>query len=182
MEKKIVIFIDSGDTIVDESTEVYDENGELVIKADLIPGAKEMLITLKEKGYTIIMVADGYRQSFINVHTLHEVYDYYDGCIYSEDIGVCKPDSKMFEAALKIAGLTKDDCFRVVMVGNNLSRDIKGANEMNMISVHIDWTPRYPKRPSNHSEIPDYVIHKPIELIELVEKLNDDIQRGKITI
>lgn len=176
MDKKIVIFIDSGDTIVDESTEVLFENSELVLKADLIPGAKETIITLKEKGYKIIMVADGFRQSFINVHTQNGLYDYYDGHIYSEDIGVCKPHSKMFEIALEKAELTKDDCYRVVMVGNNLSRDIKGANEMNMISVHIDWSPRYPKIPANKLEMPDYVIHEPLELVELVEKLNQGIK------
>lgn len=175
MEKKIVIFIDSGDTLVDESTEVYEGDSELVLEAELIPGAKEMIVTLKEKGYKIIMVADGLRQSFINVHTQHGLYDHYDGHIYSEDMGVYKPHNKMFNAALEVAGLTSDDCYRVVMVGNNLSRDIKGANDMNMISVHIDWSPRYPKQPCNTSEMPDYVINMPMELVELVEKLNKDI-------
>lgn len=175
-EKQIVIFIDSGDTIVDESTEVLEGDTELVLEAELIPGAKETIITLKEKGYKIIMVADGLRQSFINVHNQHGLYNHYDGHIYSEDMGVHKPHSKMFEAALEAAGLTKEDCHRVVMVGNNLERDIKGANEMNIISVHIDWSPRYPKQPANKSEEPNHVISEPLELVELVEKLNREMQ------
>ncbi len=176
MDKKLTIFIDSGDTLIDEGTEVHERDSELVLKADLIPGAKETIIDLKEKGYKIIMVADGLRQSFINVYKQHDLYDHYDGHIYSEDIGVNKPDKKMFEAALTAAGLTSDDCHRVVMVGNNLSRDIKGANNMNMISIHLAWSPRYPKNATHESEIPDYVINHPVELVGLVEKLNDEIE------
>ncbi|ECE3082626.1 HAD family hydrolase, partial [Salmonella enterica] len=37
-DKKLIIFFDSGDTIVDESTEIRDEEG-IVLTADLIPGA-----------------------------------------------------------------------------------------------------------------------------------------------
>lgn len=38
-KKDIVIFIDSGDTIIDESTQVFIE-GELVAEAEFIPGQK----------------------------------------------------------------------------------------------------------------------------------------------
>ncbi len=171
-KKDIVIFIDSGDTIIDESTQVFIE-GELVAEAEFIPGAEEMIKTLKELGYTVVMVADGLRQSFINVHTKLGLYDYFDGHIYSEDIGVHKPNAKMFDAGLEAIGLTRDDAHRVVMVGNNLGRDIKGANDMNMISIHIDWSKRYELEPKDTSEEPDYVIHEPQELVPLVEKLNE---------
>lgn len=172
--KQLVIFIDSGDTIVDESTEILDENS-IVTKADLIPGAAETIKTLSDQGYTIIMVADGLRQSFINVHQQHGLYEYYKGHIYSEDVGISKPHSRMFEAGLEVAGLTREDSKRVIMVGNNLERDIKGANDMDMISVHIAWSSRYPKQPKDDSEKPDYVINEPKELIELVDVLNEKI-------
>ncbi|WP_105614754.1 HAD family hydrolase [Vallitalea okinawensis] len=175
-EKQLVIFIDSGDTLIDETSEVYVE-GELVKEAEFIPGAVETIKTLKTRGYKIIMVADGLRQSFINVHKhQHDMYDYYDGHIYSEDIGVYKPDAKMFKAALEAADLTEDDVHRVVMVGNNIERDIKGANDMNMTSIHIDWSKRYRQEPKDDSEIPDYFIENPIELIDLVEKLNSQLE------
>ena len=47
MNRKKIIFMDSGDTIVDEATEKRNEEG-LVIHADLIPGAGEMLRSLYE--------------------------------------------------------------------------------------------------------------------------------------
>lgn len=58
------------------------------------------------------------------------------------------------------------------MVGNNLSRDIKGAKAMGITSVHLNWTPRYPKTPADDSERPDYTISEPMELVELIERLN----------
>ena len=53
-DKQLVIFIDSGDTIIDESTEIRNEEG-IVIHADTIPGAAETLRTLYESGYTIAL-------------------------------------------------------------------------------------------------------------------------------
>lgn len=170
-EKQIVIFIDSGDTIVDEASQVFIE-GELVETAEYIPGAREALAKLREQGYKVIMVADGLRQSFINVHQIqHDAYGYFDGYIYSEDIGVCKPHRDMFEAGLKAAGLTANDVNRVVMVGNNLERDIKGANLMNMTSIHIKWSKRYPTQPKDDSEVPNYTIENPMELLAIVDEL-----------
>lgn len=175
-EKQVVVFLDSGDTLIDEASEIYVE-GELVRTAEFIPGAKEMLVALKEKGHKVIMVADGLRQSFINVHKIqHDVYDYFDGHIFSEDIGVYKPDALMFEAALDAADLTRKDAYRVVMVGNNLERDIKGANAMNMVSVHIDWSKRYPQDPKDETEVPDYFIEEPLQLLEIIDELEDNLQ------
>lgn len=168
--KNIIIFIDSGDTLVDESTEITHDG--IVTHAELIPGAKETIKELHGAGHKIVMVADGRRQSFINVHKhQHQLYDYFHGHIYSEDIGVQKPDARMFNGALNVLGLSMKDTHKIVMVGNNLPRDIKGANDMGMISVHIDWSNRYPREPRNVDEKPDYVIKEPRELVDLISKL-----------
>lgn len=168
--KKLVVFIDSGDTLVDESTEVRNKDG-IVEKADLIPGAGETIRTLTEQGYTVVLVADGEEKSFENIFCQHGIYDCFLSVICSEKIGERKPSRKMFEAAMKAAGLSENDKHRIIMVGNNLGRDIKGANEMGITSVFMDWSPRYPKMPSDLSETPDYVIHAPRKLIGLVDYL-----------
>ena len=66
MKKQIIIFTDSGDTIVDEETQQIDEN-DIVISAELIPGAKQTLLELYREGYRIALVADGKWDSFQNV-------------------------------------------------------------------------------------------------------------------
>ncbi|MFK7696320.1 HAD family hydrolase [Paenibacillus sp. HJGM_3] len=169
--KKIIVFLDSGDTIIDESTEIRDEY-DVVIKADVIPGADTMVKMLAERGYTLALVADGLAQSFKNMFLQNGIYDYFTTMIYSETIKASKPSPRMFKAAIGALDLNDSDRSRIVMVGNNLSRDIKGANQMGITSVHLNWTPRYPKTSADDSERPMYTISEPMELIDLIERLN----------
>lgn len=172
--KELIVFLDCGDTIIDESSEIRDEH-DIVISATVIPGADLMVKTLVEKGYTLALVADGYAQSFKNILTQNGVYDYFTAMIYSENIKVEKPHPRMFKAAMGALELEEKDYSRIVMVGNNLSRDVKGANALGIKSVFLSWTSRYPKVPSDASEKPDYVISEPMELVDLVERLNENL-------
>ena len=51
-----------------------------------------------------------------------------------------------------------------------------GANRFGITSVFIKWSPRYPMEPKNEEEVPDYIIHKPMELLDLVEKLEAELE------
>lgn len=177
-DKDLIIFLDCGDTIIDEGTEIRDDH-DVVIKADVIPGADQMVKTLAERGYRIAMVADGLAQSFKNLMTQHGLYDCFETMIYSECIKALKPDPRMFLAAMGAMELEPQDRSRIIMVGNNLKRDVRGANLVGITSVHLDWTPRYTKTPADDCEIPDYTIHEPMELVELVEKLNTDLTSAR---
>lgn len=139
--------------------------------AELIPGAAEMVRTLYERGYRLAMVADGLAQSFKNMMTDHGLYDCFEVMIYSECIKELKPHPRMFKAAAAAMELEPGDYGRIVMVGNNLKRDIRGANGVGMISVYLNWSPRYAKDPADELEIPRYTITRPMELVELVEQL-----------
>lgn len=169
--KKLIIFIDSGDTLVDEGSEIRDKN-DIVIKADLINGAEIMLKTLVEKGYTIALVADGYFQSFKNIFNQHGLYDCFSAIIASECIKAEKPSPRMFKAAVGALDLREEDYKRIVMIGNNLGRDIKGANNLGIKSIFFNWTPRYSKVPKDSSEEPNFIVGDYDELINLIEKLN----------
>ena len=46
MEKNLILFTDSGDTIIDEGTQIFDERG-IVTRAEFIPGAGEVIRQLK---------------------------------------------------------------------------------------------------------------------------------------
>jgi putative hydrolase of the HAD superfamily len=65
------------------------------------------------------------------------------------------------------------------MAGNNLQRDIRGANLFGIVSVWIDWSPRYPRESRDEYEAPDYTIHSPAELPPLLEKLEETLKRGE---
>ena len=181
MSKKLIVFIDSGDTLVNEGTEYRNEGSPIVQSCELIDGAKEMLLTLKERGYTIELVADGYTQSFDNSYGQHGLKNIFDARTISEEVGEKKPSQAMFETAMKLLHLTDEDKKRVIMVGNNLERDIVGANRFGITSVFIKWSPRYPMEPQHEEEVPDYIIHKPLELLDLVEKLEAELEKTEGT-
>src|SRR6476661_1946811 len=116
-KKKLILFLDSGDTIVDESSEIRDDEG-IVISAKLIPGAEVMVKTLFERGYTLVMVADGDAQSFKNIYKQHGLYYYFAAMIYSENVKASKPSPRMFKAAAGAIELNEGDYSRIAMVGN----------------------------------------------------------------
>jgi putative hydrolase of the HAD superfamily len=168
------IFFDSGDTIVDEATELKDEH-QVTQEASLIPGAAETVRALKRLGYPLALVADGPAGTFYNVLGHYRLLDLFDALAISGQVGVEKPDPRMFECALEQLHLPTDACGKVLMVGNNLERDIKGANQMGIISVWLDWAPRRSKIPADASEQPCYTIKNPLELLDLVERLEKSL-------
>lgn len=176
--RKLIIFLDCGDTIIDEGTEMMDKN-QVVLDAELLPGADIMVKTLAEKGYRLALVADGLAQSFKNTLTKHGLYDCFEAMIYSECVKATKPSIRMFKAAMGALELGENDLGRIVMVGNNLERDIRGANGAGIVSVHLSGSPRYPNTPADESEKPDYTIQAPVELIDLAERLNEQLLRGE---
>ncbi len=178
-KKELVIFIDSGDTLVDESTEIRDGAGT-VLKAGLYPGAGETLAKLYESGYTIALVADGTKASFDNIYSQWDLDYCFHAKAISGELGQEKPAPVMFRHAMEDLGLTDSDTSRIVMVGNNLKRDIAGANRLGIISVLAAYSPRYVMQPDNEEETPDYVIAAPEELFELAELLERQIRNRRI--
>lgn len=178
-KKRLIIFTDIGDTIIDEGTEIHSGPRGLVLKADCIPGAKETFLAMYEQGYTIVMVADGLVQSFRNTMQANGLDHVFTAWVISETVGVEKPDRRMFETALRSLGLTDADKSRIIMVGNNLSRDVVGANRFGITSVHLCWSPRYPAQAARPEEEPMYRIHRPAELLPLVEALESRLESAR---
>jgi len=169
----LAICLDSGDTLVDEGTEIKDAQ-EVTQRAELIPGAAALVHTLKAQGYPLALVADGPVGTFRNVLTQHHLYDAFDVLAISGELGFVKPDARIFQYALQQLGIAPADYGRVIMVGNNLERDIKGANALGMVSVWLDWAPRRAKIPADASEQPRYTIKTPLELLPLLERLEHE--------
>ena len=166
--KKPILFFDCGDTIIDEGTEVKDEN-KVSIDAELIPGADEMIKTLYERGYNMSLVADGYVDTFKNLLGKYDLYDYFDFYCISENIGVCKPSEKMFLPVLDYYCIKEENRSDVWMIGNNLERDIRGAKALGIKTVWLDWAPRRSKTPKDDLEKPDIIIKNPLELLNYLK-------------
>ena len=169
----LAICFDFGDTLADEATEIKDGTNT-TLRAELIPGAGELIRELKRRGYPLALVADGRPDTYYNVLTAHGLYELFAAHIISEHLGVEKPDSRMFTAALDQLAIDRRDYGRTLMVGNNLARDVKGANAAGMISVWLDWSPRRSKVPADDSEAPRYTIKQPLELLGVIDSIEKE--------
>lgn len=167
------IFFDFGDTLADEATEIKDDT-QTTLRANLIPGAAELLHELKRRGLPLALVADGRPGTYTNVLKQHDIHHLFDAFAISEEVGVEKPDARMFEHALQQLGIGPQAYGRVIMVGNNLARDIRGANRLGLISVWLDWAPRRSKTPADGWEVPDYTIKEPLQLLALINQLSQN--------
>ncbi len=92
-----------------------------------------------------------------------ELVPYFDQIVISGDFGKGKPDSSIFEHALSLMSLNKEE---VIMVGDNLMTDILGANRAGIKSV---WINRHNKE--RNEVIPTYEIQHLEELFPILEKL-----------
>lgn len=163
--------LDFGDTLADEGSEIKDDTGTTQ-RAELIPTAGETVKAIKDRGYRLALVADGRPGTYENVLKQHGLHDYFDAFAVSELLGVEKPDRKMFVHALEHLGIDEGDYGRVIMVGNRLDRDVRGANQLGMVSVWLNWAPRYGKEPADELETPDYEIAVPLELLDVLDELD----------
>lgn len=149
------IFFDCGDTLVDEGTEIKrDDGSDVVISAQLIPGAETVIRELSDLGYRLCLVADGPRETFENVLKPAGLWDLFEEHVISGDVGVRKPDARMFEVAREKMGLSAYQAQFVPMIGNNLDRDILGANRAGHPSFFFNWSDRRRRVPQSPEEEP----------------------------
>ena len=165
------LLFDLGDTLMIEESEEKDEEGT-TLHADLIPGAGEMLRLFKQRGYCLALVADSRPLTPPNVLRQHGLYDLFDYLSISEVVGASKPTPLIFTLALDALGIARARYGSVVMVGNNLERDVAGANRLGLISVFFHWNDRRRCEPLSDDEQPDYTVHSPAELVELIDRLD----------
>jgi len=88
--------------------------------------------------------------------------------IISSSINLKKPDSKIFELALKRAGRKAEDC---IMVGDRLDTDICPANNLVMTTIRTTNSLFALQVPSKRCEDPDYTVSHLSEILKLLESV-----------
>jgi FMN phosphatase YigB (HAD superfamily) len=164
---KTPVLLDCGDTLANEITEVKNERGE-TLHADLIPGADTLVRELSQRGHPLALCADGPVATFENILNQHKIYDCFDTFAISGAVGVQKPDERMFRTALEGLDVHPKDYGSAIMVGNNLERDIAGANALGLTTVFLAWSSKRRKTPETRLETPDHTIQNPLDLLELL--------------
>ncbi|SEN77692.1 putative hydrolase of the HAD superfamily [Mesobacillus persicus] len=123
----------------------------------------QVLDALKEN-YQLLLLTNGspdLQQTKLKITS--ELVPYFNQIVISGDYGKGKPDPGIFEHALDLMKVDKNEA---IMVGDNLMTDILGANRVGMKSV---WINRHQKE--RNEVIPTYEIQHLEELYPLLEKL-----------
>lgn len=133
LKKQADILVERFHLLFDEIGRTHDEGerfGEsyaeyVKTKTPLLPHAKEVLETLSKR--TVVGLAtNGVSATQNRRLDVLEIRQYIPHVFISEDMAMRKPEKAYFDMAMKEAGVT--DKSRVLMVGDSLSADIRGAN------------------------------------------------------
>lgn len=110
----------------------------------LISGAEEILHSLSgEVG--LILMTNGIKEVQRSRLNLSPIKSFFSDIIISDEVGVAKPNGKIFEIALE--NMSISDKRSILMVGDNLSSDIKGG-----IDFGIDTCWYNPKQKEHNPE------------------------------
>ena len=164
------VLLDLGDTLMVETSEEKDRT-ETTQRAELFPGAADLVRWLRRSGYLVGLVADTRPGTARNVLRQHGILEMFDAVVISEDLGTEKPDPAMFRTAMQTFGLRPTAADHVVMVGNRLDRDVRGANALGIVSVLVRNNDRYPGKPSDPGDQPAHTIGPIAELEGLLRRL-----------
>ncbi|QQL48817.1 YjjG family noncanonical pyrimidine nucleotidase [Mucilaginibacter ginkgonis] len=100
-------------------------------KTGLFDGAHEVLTYLKER-YTLHLISNGFIEAVTVKVAGSDLARYFDNVIVSEVVGVIKPDRRIFEHALQLAGATIGES---LMIGDSLEADVYGALNFGMDAI-----------------------------------------------
>ncbi len=135
--------------------------------SSLTKNSYEIIKYLHDKKYKIYVITNGIveLQKPRIINSL--IGSYISDIIVSEEVGIAKPDSKIFNILLEKINLKSNE---VIMIGDNLEKDIKGAQNANIISIWYN-----PDNKNNNTKIlPNYEIKDLMEIQQLLKNNKND--------
>lgn len=127
-------------------------------------GAKELVMTLRQKGYRQYIVTNGVaftQESKVRRSGLDQLMD---GVFISEHLGYPKPMKEYFDACFAaLPQIKREEC---ILVGDSLSSDMRGANNAGVAACWLNS-----ERKAKEIEVrTDYEIHHLEELLPILEQ------------
>jgi putative hydrolase of the HAD superfamily len=117
--------------------EVY-ANAAIEVLPSIVPGAREVLGELRDRGYIIGLISNTGRTPG---YALREILDHLDlassidAMVFSNEHGACKPQPSIFETLRDALAVSYDE---MMFVGDNLYVDVHGAQRLGITGVHFD--------------------------------------------
>lgn len=104
-------------------------------KVTLYPETLAVLTELKARGARIGLISNLWPFPVQRVFTEMGLGAYFEHMIYSFEVGIRKPDSRIFQHACQRFGVTPADC---IMVGDSMGSDVVGALSVGMPAAFIN--------------------------------------------
>jgi len=125
-------------------------------KTNLFAGSEKVLGYLQQK-YTLHIISNGFKESTLMKMSVCNLNPYFANVIISEDVGVNKPDQRIFEYAL---GKAKADKEESIMIGDSLEADVRGALDYGLKAIYFN-----PLKTEKPADV-DWEIHSLEELMQ----------------
>ena len=142
----------------------------------LVPGALEVVVALRERGYRIGLISNTGRTPG---YALREILNRVglgasiEVMVFSNEHGSCKPNESIFATLRDALDVSYDE---MMFVGDNLYVDVHGAQRLGMTGVHFDPPSRgtaiAPPFEHGLEIVPDATIRDLRELLPLVPESN----------
>lgn len=107
----------------------------LPTKKNLFPYTFEILDYLKNKGYIMHLITNGFENVQYNKLRNSNLTNYFVEVITSEASNSIKPNKEIFEYALQKSGATIEES---IMIGDNLDADIQGGINAGLDTVFVN--------------------------------------------
>lgn len=104
-------------------------------KKVLMPFSRKILDYLKQRGYPMHLITNGFRDAQLQKLNSSQITDYFQNIITSETVGKSKPAPEIFEYALAKTACPPE---KALMVGDTLEADILGAGNAGIDSVYYN--------------------------------------------
>ena len=123
-----------------EDRDLSDKIGNFYIvnspsQTKLMDGAKDVLFNLNLH-YNLHIITNGFKEVQYIKLKKSGIYSFFKKIIVSEDVGVLKPNKKIFQYALKICNTNPQEA---LMIGDDFVSDVKGAQSLGIDQVFFDY-------------------------------------------
>ena len=119
--------------IASEIADAYSELRER--RVTLFPGALSALRELRRRGVGLALVTNGSSRAQRAKIERFALEPLLDSILVEEEVGCGKPDPRIFRAALEALDVSAPDAW---MIGDNLERDVAGAQSLGIHGIWCD--------------------------------------------
>ena len=125
----------------------------------------DMLDALKEKGLKIALISNCFDEEVDPVKN-SRLYPYFDVALLSYEVGIMKPDPKIFRLALERLKLEPGEC---IYVGDGGSNELKAATDCGMKAFQARWYLKENKRRAPRIFDEYTALNKPQDLLKHIQ-------------